>query len=74
MAPADRYDLVAVSIVVTATLVGGLVANAWGFGFLVGACLGNGAVWGLRRRAGLHDRSPLGAAIRTWQRRSRRAR
>lgn len=68
----DRYDVVALAIVFTATLIGGLVVDAWSFGFIIGVALGNTTSWLLRRRAGIHDRSPLGAAIRTWQRRSRR--
>jgi hypothetical protein len=66
---ADRYDLAAIAIVVTATLIGGLAAGEWGFGFILGAAVGNGTSWALRRRAGIPDRSPIGAALRAWKRR-----
>jgi hypothetical protein len=65
---ADRYDIVAIAIVIAATLIGGLAAGDWWFGFLVGAAVGNGTSWALRRHAGIPDRSPLGALVRAWQR------
>jgi len=65
----DRYDIAAIAIVVTATLIGGLAAGDWWIGFLVGAAVGNGTSWALRRRAGIPDRSPLGAVVRAFRRR-----
>jgi hypothetical protein len=65
---ADRYDIVAIAIVIAATLIGGLAAGNWWIGFIVGAAVGNGTSWALRRHAGIPDRSPIGAAVRAWNR------
>jgi hypothetical protein len=72
MPAADHYDLVMGAIVVIATLLGGLVAGGWGFGFVFGCALGNMSAWILRRRAGIPDRSLVGSARKAWS--SRRGR
>jgi hypothetical protein len=66
---ADRYDIAAIAIVIAVTLIGGLALGNWWVGFLVGVAVGNGTSWALRRRAGLPDRSPIGAVVRALRRR-----
>ena len=64
----DRYDIVAVLVLVAALLIGGLAFDSWGWGFAVGAAGGNIIAYILRRLAGIPDRSVIGDVKRDWGR------
>jgi hypothetical protein len=56
----DHYDWAAVVAVVILTLIGALATGSWPISFMLGAAIGNGCAYLLRRRAGVPDRSLAG--------------
>jgi hypothetical protein len=68
MSEFNRHNAATLVVWVIALLVGGLLFQAWGWGFAVGAAAGNTTGYVMRRRAGLPDRSLIGEAGREWRR------
>jgi hypothetical protein len=59
----DHYDWAAVAAVVLFTLLGVLATGAWGISLVLGAVIGNGSAYLLRRRA-----SSTGRPLTGWMR------